>query len=222
MNEYRIKSTGQIITEDEFRLRYPNSSLPAVFNSEFLQSFGLDVILASPVPPTTLYQDVKRDGIEQDSKGNWIQRWSIIDWSDTQVQSAVDDAKTSKWEAIKKERERRMLYGGVKVEQKWFSTDLIARTQYLRLNCIADELLLANQPRDTILQVNGKNISWKTMDNTFIDLTIDLIKKILSQLDDQEAAIFEAAELHLATLNSSLHPAQYNFLTGWPISYGDS
>lgn len=127
-----------------------------------------------------------------------------------------------RWEDIKAERVRRTLEAGVKVGQKWFNTDVISRSQYLRMYERAKEMRATGGELADVLQANGKNILWKTMDNTFVAVTVQVAFDIMSALDDRESAIFEAGEAHRFAMLASADPARYDFATGWPAAFGEA
>lgn len=78
MSEYRT-SDGDIKTESQIRTENTQTLFPKVWTSEFLTSFGLNAVLDSAQPTPGAYQIITRDGVEQDSNGNWIKKWAIVD-----------------------------------------------------------------------------------------------------------------------------------------------
>jgi hypothetical protein len=76
---YRVRETGEVRTQGEIRRLHRNTSFPRVWNSEVCDSIGIDPVLASPKPEVTNLQQVLSDGVEQDSLGNWVNKWSISD-----------------------------------------------------------------------------------------------------------------------------------------------
>ena len=83
--EFRVRSSGELKTQGEIRKLNPNVSLPKVWNSNVYETLGIDPVLETPKPDTTGdYKVVVRDGAEQDSNGNWVQKWVERDmFSDT-------------------------------------------------------------------------------------------------------------------------------------------
>ena len=83
--EFRVRSSGELKTQGEIRKLNPNVSLPKVWNSNVYDTLGIDPVLETPKPDTTGdYKVVVRDGAEQDSNGNWVQKWVERDmFSDT-------------------------------------------------------------------------------------------------------------------------------------------
>jgi len=94
MSEYRERTTGEVKTQGEWRAVFKNMSLPRVWKAATLDSLNLDPVLASPAATTSTYQISVRDGVEQDSKGNWVEKYVARDmFADT---TDEDGKKTTK------------------------------------------------------------------------------------------------------------------------------
>jgi hypothetical protein len=85
--EIRIKETGQVMYEGEFRQLYPNTSFPQQISADTLNDFGADVVLEGPQASPTRYQTAFRDGV-QEIDGKWYTKYSVADID--------DEAKTAK------------------------------------------------------------------------------------------------------------------------------
>ena len=79
MSEYRERTTGEVKTQGEWRAAFKNMSLPKVWNTNVCDALNLDPVFASPAATTTAYQTSVRDGVEQDSKGNWVEKYVARD-----------------------------------------------------------------------------------------------------------------------------------------------
>jgi len=81
MAEYRDRTTGEIKTTRQLREENPNISTPKVWNEYTHDAFNVDPVLhqSRPVDGIGQYQHVLRNGAEQDSDGNWVQAWQIVD-----------------------------------------------------------------------------------------------------------------------------------------------
>jgi hypothetical protein len=79
VSEYRNRTTGVVKTQGQWRSEFPNTSLPRVWTAATLDFLDLDPVLSSPKATTGPYQVSVRDGEEQDSEGNWIQRYVARD-----------------------------------------------------------------------------------------------------------------------------------------------
>jgi len=90
MANYRIRETGAVVTESEFRAMYPNTSFPYVITEELVNDMGADVVFEGPQPTATKYQVTYRDGVEQ-IEGKWYTKYSVADMDD-EAKAAVDEA----------------------------------------------------------------------------------------------------------------------------------
>jgi hypothetical protein len=76
--QYRIRKTGEVKTQGEIRKLHSNTSFPRVWNKDTCDFVGIDPILESPKPVVTNLQMVLGDGVEQDSLGNWVYRFKVV------------------------------------------------------------------------------------------------------------------------------------------------
>jgi hypothetical protein len=67
--------------------------------------------------------------------------------------------------------------------------------------------------------VLGQDIKWKTMDGSFIYLTVKHAEDIFAAVTDLDAAAFAAAETHRVAMEASADPADYDFSVGWPATF---
>lgn len=76
MSEYR-HTNGTIKTEREIRTDNPNTSFPrGVLSVSILSDLGYTGILPTPKPsPSASTKIIVRDGVEQDSSNNWVEKW---------------------------------------------------------------------------------------------------------------------------------------------------
>ena len=115
------------------------------------------------------------------------------------------------WERIKDKRYDNLRHGVyAKSVGKWFQTDDATRLQYLAL---------------ALESVTGgfkKPINWKTMDNSFLMLTPELLREIMQAMHDDEQADFINAEKHKAAMLKSENPLEYDYSGGWTANYEQS
>lgn len=72
--EIRIRNTGEVVTEREFRRLHQNTSLPAL-TPELLEALGADPVLHGPDAQNLLWwQHSQRDGVEQ-INGKWYTKY---------------------------------------------------------------------------------------------------------------------------------------------------
>ena len=96
MGEYRERTTGEVKSQGEWRAAFPQMALPRVWGANVCDAMNIDPVLASPAATTTAYQVSVRDGVEQDSKGNWVEKYVAKDmFADT---TDEDGKKTTKAE----------------------------------------------------------------------------------------------------------------------------
>ena len=94
MSEYRHTETGEVKTQGQWRSHYSNVSLPRTWKTATLAGLSLEAVLASPAATTTQYQSSARDGVEQDSNGNWVEKYVARDmFADTTDEDGVTTTK---------------------------------------------------------------------------------------------------------------------------------
>lgn len=94
MNEFRVRATGAIITEQELRFASIHM-LPLVIDADACELEEVDPVLVAPAPSITSSQTVRRNGVVQDGLGNWVYAWLVEDLTNDQVAAALVLAKTS-------------------------------------------------------------------------------------------------------------------------------
>jgi hypothetical protein len=79
MAEYRNRTTGEVKSQGEIRRDHPNMSIPRVWNDGVCDALNVDPVLPGAQPTPGQYQTVRRDGVEQDDAGNWVEKWVVAD-----------------------------------------------------------------------------------------------------------------------------------------------
>lgn len=130
-----------------------------------------------------------------------------------------DELTGISWDAIKAKRDTVVLQG-VKVGTKWYHSDEPSRTKYIGLLRMADAAVAAGGSGTTVLQYGGQDIQWKTMDGTFIKMTVQRANDVFNAVSGLDFAAFAAAETHRAAMLASADPATYDFSSGWPAVFG--
>ena len=75
--QIRIRTTGAVMYEGEFRAMYPNTSMPQQLSEELINEFGGDVILEGPqASGGTVYQYSQAYGVEQ-LDGKWYTKYVL-------------------------------------------------------------------------------------------------------------------------------------------------
>ena len=72
MNHIRMRETGEVITDYEYRVLHPQTSFMEGFTPE-----DGDRIVATPPPAVTMYERVVRNGVEQ-VDDEWREVWLIV------------------------------------------------------------------------------------------------------------------------------------------------
>jgi Phage tail assembly chaperone protein len=101
--EIRIRNTGQVVTENEFRAMFPDTSFPVPLTLQAINDFGGDPILEGPQAQPTRYQTAFRDGI-QEINGKWFTKYSVADMDD-EAKAAMDTQQAA---SMRAERNRRI------------------------------------------------------------------------------------------------------------------
>lgn len=101
--ELRIRDTGQVMTDSEFRSLHPNTSFPPQLTVELLDSFGADPVLNGPQAQPTRYQVAFRDGVEE-INGQWFTKFSVADMDADAI--AALDAKQA--DSVRADRNRKL------------------------------------------------------------------------------------------------------------------
>jgi hypothetical protein len=72
----RIRDTGAVITDGEFRTMHGNTSFPQQLTVELLDSFGADPVLEGAQPTGEPWQYPVGDGVEEIG-GQWFTKWTL-------------------------------------------------------------------------------------------------------------------------------------------------
>lgn len=194
--------TGQYpITETEIRAEYPNTSFPEVFVAP--QPYA--IVLQIPLPT---FNQITHTCVEGDpvytTKLHWEQTWVVTAKPSDQLAAEKLATQEAKWEAIKAERDRRVV-NGVKVGNDWFHSDTFSRTQQLGL-----VMMGANMPA---------GIQWKTMDATFVTMTPALATQIFQATALADTTLFARAEEKHQAMLAMADPSPYDVMAGWPETH---
>ena len=93
MSEYRERTTGEVKTQGEWRAAFPQMALPRVWNTNVCDAMNIDPVLASPAATVGAYQYSARDGVEQDSNGNWVEKYVATDMFANTTEDGVTTTK---------------------------------------------------------------------------------------------------------------------------------
>jgi hypothetical protein len=80
--EIRLRSTGEVMYEGEFRTRFVQNLPPTPLTQEWLNTYTSDpagdILLEGPQATTVYpYEFSYRNGVEQDDQGRWFTKYSV-------------------------------------------------------------------------------------------------------------------------------------------------
>jgi hypothetical protein len=213
--------TGDVAhTHSDIRTLRPNWSAGLVITDEHIAAIEPPLLpvtqTASGHDPLTQTATELAPVLDGDE---WVQRWEVTDKPQEQVDAERQEAIAVQWEKIKAERDGPRVEGGVLVGAHWFHTDAASRIKWLGVKDSARDVLAAGGAAADRIEVRGKPLAWKTMAGTFVPVTVQLTLDVVQAVKDLDAAIFECAEIHNATMRAAKNPAAYDYSTGWPDRY---
>jgi hypothetical protein len=97
--QVRIRQTGAVMYEAEFRALFPNTGFPVQLTEEIINEFGGDVVFEGPQAQPTRYQVAFRDGVEQ-IDGKWYTKYSVADM-EQEAKDALDASQAASQRAFR-------------------------------------------------------------------------------------------------------------------------
>ena len=195
MSEYRIRSTGEVKTQGQIRSDNSNTSLPKVWTETTCDGLGIDPVLASPQPtPSGDYKVVVRDGVVQDSKGNWVYAWTERDMFTEYEEEVTDDqgvmttnvvtvqSQIDAYEANKLATKRKSLVVTMRQAR-------LALAQENKLQLVEDAIALIPEPDKTTISIEWEYAS--TVER--LSPWIDTMASALGMTDVEMDSLFELA-----------------------------
>lgn len=116
-----------------------------------------------------------------------------------------DDILDKMWTGIKRARDEYM-NGGVFVAGNWFHSDNNSRVKYMGLKSTVPF---------------PENLQWKTMNGTYVTMTVALVQLVLNSISKNDAIVFEVAEKHKMDMQEASDPSAYDYSSEWPSTFGD-
>jgi hypothetical protein len=90
--QVRIRTSGQVMYESEFRTLFPNTSLPQQLTEALINDLGADVVFEGPqASGGTVYQYSQAQGVEQ-VNGKWYTKYVL---GPTFIDTVVDGVTTT-------------------------------------------------------------------------------------------------------------------------------
>jgi len=125
-------------------------------------------------------------------------------------------------------RAKKMGLGGCKVlvgtEEKWFHSDAVSKTQQLGLERQASNALAEGKDESYILKDDEGDIYWKTMNKSFVPMTVKLAKDVFQAAFLQDSAIFRAAVKHTTAIQGKHFVPElevYDYTIDWPETFNN-
>ena len=132
-----------------------------------------------------------------------LHQWNGKAWALSKEAAAAVKAEqqAEMWERIKAKRAQSR-HAGIYINsiKKWMHSDADSRMQYTFLRTL-DKL-----PEDQL---------WKTVDNSFVPMTRDLLDELTLKLISDEQHDFQNAERHKAAMLKAENPLDYDYSSGW-------
>ena len=156
-----------------------------------------------PTGKSVLIVDLETLLIEGDIQTNYLIKGGQLERLNLEATYA------EKWEEIKEYRTFKM-NDGVLIQSigKWFHTDLYSKQQI-------QTLVIAN-----IIGIY-KTTAWKTLDNTYVQLTPMLLLQVFGAMLEDESRLFDIGKLHYESLYTSSDPVNYDPASQWPTTFSD-
>ena len=132
-----------------------------------------------------------------------LHQWNGKAWALSKEAAAAVKAEqqAEMWERIKAKRAQ-SCHAGIYIKslKKWLHSDADSRQQYTFLRTL-DKL--------------PENLMWKTVDNSFVPMTRELLDELSLKLIADEQHDFQNAERHKAAMLKAENPLDYDYSDGW-------
>ena len=118
MPDFRIRETGEVISDSEFRLRHKHTSFPRIIDEPLQEEFGIDMIFEGPQkqgPPP--YSYTYRDGIEKIGD-KWYTKYTIGERDREEIDNQYAENIRNRRDTLIKESDWRAV-SDRKLEPEW-------------------------------------------------------------------------------------------------------
>lgn len=111
--EIRIRETGAVVAERDFRAIYRQTSFPRVLSESVLSDFGCDVVLEGPQASCEWWQHSQRSGVEQ-INGKWYSKYvagpifDTVSERDAYISQKFADRKAALRAGLTERRQQKM------------------------------------------------------------------------------------------------------------------
>ena len=202
MNTYRLKSTGQVVTEQEYRALKPNVSYPAVLVPD-----DADAILQAPIPSYNAdTHSVSQGQPVQDALGNYVTGYIITPLSEESIAASLLAAKTAKNLAINQWRAAANA-STFTHDGHTYSCDALSRGD---IDAVAGSISLTGAFPQYF------PMAWKDVANNIVAMpTVDAFKAFYSSMTMQGTVNFGKSQTLKAALEAATSPSEVNAIV-WP------
>ena len=162
----RIRETGAVVYDNEFRALHPDTSFPLVLSAELLNNFGADPVLEGPQPTLTENQYARYDGVEE-INGQWFTRYVAVDYTEEELAARLEQLRAT-----------------------MVCTPFQGKAALFQAGLLDDvEALIANAETDTLTKLAWANaVEWKRLSPMIVSLA-----NLLSLTDEQVDTLFKEA-----------------------------
>jgi hypothetical protein len=101
--QIRIRETGAVVFDNEFRSMHPNTGFPVPLTEAIINEFGGDVVFEGPQASPTRYQVGFADGVEQ-VNGKWYAKYSVAEME----QEAKDALDAKQAASVRQQRDSKL------------------------------------------------------------------------------------------------------------------
>ena len=168
MSEYRNRTTGEVKTQGQWRSANPNMSLPRTWKAATLDALDLDAVLRSPAATTAQYQNSVRDGVEQNSNGDWVENYVARDMFSDTTETDEDGNVVTTTKAQHEAAYQARLDANVAESNRTKRDGLLAETDYFALTDVTMDAAMTTYRqalRDITTHANWPNLEeadWPT------------------------------------------------------------
>lgn len=148
-------------------------------------------------------REIKWSGAKPDKISIWNNKEKKWEISQDLYNARHEKRIAEMWEKIKQKRSQE-IHSGVYLSSadKWFQTDESSMIKYSQIG-------------NNISLGIYEPIEWKTTDNSFITLTVDIFKELQSLISENMQKQYKVSEIHKINMINSQNPLDYDFINNW-------
>lgn len=156
MSDFRIRETGEVVSQGELRRRNSNTSFPAVWDQSVFEFLQVDPVFFAPQPSNTdPLKTIRKNGVVQDGQGRWIENWEVVDLFTGEDKVAKETEYLAKrtadqWVSVRNTRDNKLK------ETDWMTT----RAADTGTPMASEWATYRQALRDITTQTDPFNITW--------------------------------------------------------------